>query len=67
MYLPTVRLSDGMLEQLTMVPFRIRNFRLNRVRREDARWLSDTLSREGTPVGTRIRLEDDNSMTLEWR
>jgi len=66
MYFPNLRLWDGALLRLTMVPLEIRNFRLNRASRDDAEWLRDVLDREGKNVGTSVRLEKDNSLILEW-
>jgi len=65
-YFLTFRVGSGMLAGLTMVPFQVRNFRLNRVSAADAAWLRDTLCREGVKFATRVRLEADNALTLEW-
>ena len=51
MYFPTIRIDDGMLVSLEMVPLQIRNMRLNRASRADAEWLASTLNREGKPSG----------------
>jgi len=67
MYLPRVRLSDGMLERLDMVPFQIRKMRLNRAAPQDARWLADLLTREGENFGTRVRPGPGGTLALEWR
>jgi hypothetical protein len=49
MYLP--RLShDGAISELTLLPYRIRRFRLSRASREDAAWLQTTLDRESMPL-----------------
>lgn len=66
MYFLNLRMSDGVLQRLTMVPLQIRNFRLNRASRDDAEWLRDVLSREGKNAGTSVRLVNDNSLILEW-
>ncbi|MHA1164656.1 MAG: CapA family protein, partial [Alphaproteobacteria bacterium] len=66
MYFPNLRISDGVLQRLTMVPLQIRNFRLNRASRDDAEWLRDVLDREGKNAGTSVRLVNDNSLILEW-
>ena len=44
----------------------IRNFRLNAVTDEDARWLEAMLNREGKPFGTRVELGEGNSLTVKW-
>lgn len=66
MYFLTLHASDGALTRFTMVPLQIRNFRLHRASPADAAWLRDTLNREGKRFGTRVRLEEDNALTLAW-
>jgi poly-gamma-glutamate synthesis protein (capsule biosynthesis protein) len=66
MYLPALRAPEGTLARFTMVPFQIRNFRLNRASRADATWLCDVLNREGKRFNTEIRLEDDLTLELSW-
>jgi poly-gamma-glutamate synthesis protein (capsule biosynthesis protein) len=66
MYLPTIRASDGNLTALSMVPFVIRKFRLNRASPTDAAWLQETLNREGRKFGTHVQLHADCSLTLAW-
>ena len=48
----------------TMIPFRIRCFRLERASAEDARWLAETLEREGKRVGTRVTVKPDGTLEL---
>ncbi len=67
MYFPTIRIDDGMLVSLEMVPLQIRNMRLNRASRADVEWLARTLNREGKPLGTCVRLGSDDVLRLEWR
>lgn len=67
MYLPTIRATDGALVRLTMVPFRIRNFRLNRASPRDATWLAEIMDREAGRFGAAIHLEADGTLTLAWR
>jgi poly-gamma-glutamate synthesis protein (capsule biosynthesis protein) len=66
MYLPALRTTDGALARLTMVPFQIRNFRLNRTLPEDTRWLRDVLHRESTPFGGRVELDAVGALRFEW-
>lgn len=66
MYLPTVHASSGILAGLAMIPFQIRNFRLNRVSRADAEWLKQTLGTEGRRFGTRVRLGAEGALALAW-
>ncbi len=65
-YFLSIARSEGRLVGLDMTPLRIRNFRLNRASRDDARWLGDTLTREGRRFGTRADLKDDNTLALGW-
>jgi poly-gamma-glutamate synthesis protein (capsule biosynthesis protein) len=65
MYFPTVRIDDGTLVSLEMVPLQIRNMRLHRATRVDAQWLASTLNREGKMLKTRVRLGPDDVLTLE--
>jgi poly-gamma-glutamate synthesis protein (capsule biosynthesis protein) len=66
MYFATVRIDDGALVRLEMVPLQIRNMRLNRARHADAQWLAATLDREGKALKTRVRLAADDVLRLEW-
>ena len=67
MYFPTVRIDDGALVSLEMVPLQIRNMRLNRASRVDAEWLAHTLDREGKALNTRVRLGPDDVLRLGWQ
>jgi poly-gamma-glutamate synthesis protein (capsule biosynthesis protein) len=67
MYFLTIEASRGKLAGLTIVPFQIRNFRLNRASPADATWLSNILAREGVSFGTGIRLNSDKTMDVIWR
>ena len=64
MYLPTLAFSDGRLLELTMVPFRIRNFRLNRAGKDDVAWLYRRLASESAMLGAEITLQDGAGMAL---
>ena len=67
MYLVSMDASTGELARLEMTPFRIRRFRLNRVPREDARWLREVLGREGAKLGTKVELGARDRLALGWR
>jgi poly-gamma-glutamate capsule biosynthesis protein CapA/YwtB (metallophosphatase superfamily) len=43
---------------------RMRNFRVRRALREEARWLADTLDRESRRFGVRVELRDDPRLEL---
>jgi poly-gamma-glutamate capsule biosynthesis protein CapA/YwtB (metallophosphatase superfamily) len=67
LYLATLDSGTGRLARLTLVPFQIRNFRLNQPSAADAAWLRQTLNREGRPFGTRIEPGQAGTMDLSWR
>jgi poly-gamma-glutamate synthesis protein (capsule biosynthesis protein) len=67
MYFPSVDPSTGKLVQLKMMPTQIRHLRINSANKHDALWLKDMLNREGRERGTRVRLNPDNSLVLEWK
>ncbi len=62
MYLVRLDASDGRLVEVRLVPLQSRRFRLTRVSSRDAKWLCDLLN----GPGTRVELEDDNSLLLRW-
>jgi hypothetical protein len=41
-------------------------FRLERTSPADAKWLCELLNRLGASFGTSARLNEDNSMMLDW-
>jgi poly-gamma-glutamate capsule biosynthesis protein CapA/YwtB (metallophosphatase superfamily) len=67
LYLASIDPQEGRLVEARLVPMQLRRFRLNRASTADAQWLCDLLNRLGAPCGTRVRLREDNSMTLSWR
>ncbi len=58
--------ATSVLTRLQMTPLKIQRFRLNRVNRDDASWLSNRLNREGAELGTRAELTPDNTLSLRW-
>ena len=66
MYFPSLDPSTGKLLQLKMKPTQIRHLRINSASDNDALWLKDMLNREGRELGTRVKLDSDNSLFLEW-
>jgi poly-gamma-glutamate synthesis protein (capsule biosynthesis protein) len=67
MYFTTLDPSTGKLVELQMVPTQIRRFKINRASKVDTLWLKDTLNREGTKFGTRVKLSEDNRLILQWQ
>jgi poly-gamma-glutamate synthesis protein (capsule biosynthesis protein) len=65
MYFPTLDPLTGRLARFTMTPTRIERFRVNRASPEEAGWLRNMLNREGQAFGTRVRLNEDQTLTLE--
>lgn len=66
MYFLRMNPSSGELLELEMRPLEIRRFRLERASRDDARWLRDTLHREGERLGTTVELDDAGTLRLRW-
>ena len=66
LYLPSLDPASGELSSCALVPMRVRGFRLNRASSEDAAWLQRRLTREGGPFGTRVALEADGTLMLQW-
>jgi poly-gamma-glutamate synthesis protein (capsule biosynthesis protein) len=66
MYFPAFGAS-GALERFTLVPTRIRHFRVNRAHGDDVTWLATMLTREGASFGTRVVREADETLTVRWR
>jgi poly-gamma-glutamate synthesis protein (capsule biosynthesis protein) len=59
-----VRLVDGRLQQLTLVPFRSRRLSLRRASADDTRWLLDRLNRECRPFDLDLATAVDGSLCL---
>lgn len=65
MYFPELSLS-GDLVSLKMVPVKIKNFQLNKVKPRDITWLRNVLSKEGQALGTKLKAYNDRMLQLEW-
>ncbi|MBE7555727.1 MAG: CapA family protein [Anaerolineales bacterium] len=66
MYFVTLNPATGQLVELQLTPMQIKHFKVNRASSTDALWLSDLLNREGQPLGTRVEINPDNTLTLRW-
>jgi poly-gamma-glutamate capsule biosynthesis protein CapA/YwtB (metallophosphatase superfamily) len=66
-YLARCSASSGALLDLTLLPFQIRQFRLNRVSVPDLAWLRTVLDRESAKFGTRIARAEGNTLKADWR
>jgi hypothetical protein len=51
---------------LRLVPMQVKGFRLNRSLLGDTHWLCSLLNGLGAPFNVRVRLLDDNTMSLNW-
>jgi len=67
MYFIQLDPSSGGLIDLRLVPMQVRRFRLRRALPADVQWLQRTLHREGTPFGTEVSLNPDNSLSVRPR
>jgi poly-gamma-glutamate synthesis protein (capsule biosynthesis protein) len=65
-YLTTLDSADGRLLDLRLVPMQVKGFRLNRSLLGDTHWLCSLLNGLGAPFNVRVRLLDDNTMSLNW-
>ena len=66
MYFATLDASNGHLLDLQMIPMQIKQFQLRRASQADTRWLSETLNRVGQSFDTRVKIESDNRLILQW-
>jgi poly-gamma-glutamate capsule biosynthesis protein CapA/YwtB (metallophosphatase superfamily) len=67
MYLVDMDSQGGQLMSARLVPMKMRRFRLQLTSEADAQWLCSHLNELGKQFGTRARLNEDNSMMLEYR
>jgi poly-gamma-glutamate synthesis protein (capsule biosynthesis protein) len=65
MYVLTLEVGSGRLVQLTMMPFRIRNFRLARPSLSDRIWIHGMIDRECHRFGGHVILRDE-AFVLDW-
>ncbi|UCE47908.1 MAG: CapA family protein, partial [Phycisphaerales bacterium] len=66
MYFVSMDPSTGQLIRLHMTPMQIRHFRANKVPKIAVLWLRDVLNREGKKFGTRVRMNQESTLELEW-
>jgi poly-gamma-glutamate synthesis protein (capsule biosynthesis protein) len=66
MYLVELGPSNGKLISARLVPMQMRRFRLECAAAADAKWLCDLLNELGAKFSTRVKLQSDNSLVLEW-
>ena len=66
MYLVELDSDSGELIAARLVPMQMRRFRLERVSASDAKWLCNLLNEHGGQFGTIARLEEDETLMLQW-
>jgi poly-gamma-glutamate synthesis protein (capsule biosynthesis protein) len=62
MYFPTLDAGSGKLARLALIPTRIRGFRVNLAKDEEAAWLAAMLDREARRFGSRVERGADNCL-----
>jgi poly-gamma-glutamate synthesis protein (capsule biosynthesis protein) len=66
MYFVRMEPVTGTLSALTMVPTRMKQFRIQRASQAETEWLRATLEWEGKKFGTRVELAADATLSLRW-
>lgn len=65
MYFVSIDTRSGNLVRFRMTPMRMQRLKVNRASHADALWLKEMLEREGGMLGTRVELNDDNTLALQ--
>lgn len=63
MYVPSIR-GDGTLDEIVLVPTRIRRLRVERAREEDTSWLAATMARECGELGAIVERRADGTLRV---
>ena len=66
MYFATIDPANGQLVQLHMIPTQMRRFQVKRASNADTMWLKDILNREGKRLGTRVIVDNNNILQMQW-
>lgn len=66
MYFPALDAATGRLQELELVPTRIRNFRVNHAGREDRGWLLARLQRECRIFGSEVDAGEQDAFIVHW-
>lgn len=66
MYLADIDVASRDLDQLELVPLKIRQFRLIHPSETDVDWIRETLDRESRQFGARVTAIPDKRLTLAW-
>jgi poly-gamma-glutamate capsule biosynthesis protein CapA/YwtB (metallophosphatase superfamily) len=62
-YLPCFK-EDGALSELSILPYQMRRFRLQRAKQADVSWLEATLDRESARFGTHVAAQDGRLVAI---
>lgn len=66
MYFPVLEVSSGELIALTLVPMRVRRFRLQKASAEESAWLAARMGRECAGWGVRVSPGVHGRLHIEW-
>lgn len=66
LYLPEFDRGPGALRRFTLLPYRIRRFRLEAAGAEARRWLADRLTRESRRFGVTVAVTERDHLEVEW-
>lgn len=66
MYFPVLETGSGELTAMTLVPLRMRRFRLQKASWEETAWLMATMDRECDRWGVRVNSGDDGTLQIDW-
>jgi poly-gamma-glutamate synthesis protein (capsule biosynthesis protein) len=66
LYLARLDAATAALVGLTLVPTHVERFRLRRASAADAMWLATTLRCEGARFGTRLHIDKNQRLALDW-
>src|SRR6266446_5526316 len=66
-YLVELDPDTGELMNARLVPMQMRRFRLERASASDSKWLCNLLNELGAKFRTRVKLQSDNNLNLQWQ
>ena len=67
LYIAALERRSGSLRRLELVPFQVRNFRLNPPRADDTSWLLQRLGREFRRSGLDLELSSGGHIIVRWK
>lgn len=67
LYFASLAAGTGELENLVMVPMRVRKMRLQQASQADTRWLAETLTEASLPFATRAACQPGGTLGLYWK